>query len=231
MPNLIEEQTLIDALKKNEPQAFRLLLQTYKNTVANICYRFLFNREDAEELTQEVFIEIYRGISTFRGDAKLSTWIYQLAVSKSIDLIRSRKRKKRFGHVLSLFGMEDSVPDIPEPNGHGPVDELENEEKGRIIREAIDTLPVNYRRVFTLSKCEFFSNKEIAEITGMTQSAVESIVHRAGKQLRTILYSFFEKEIKKNSKNEQTDRKNNVKKNNRALNIISVLIMFNFFSI
>ncbi|MCP5107803.1 MAG: RNA polymerase sigma factor [bacterium] len=226
MQNTTDEQTLVDRLKHRDPAAFKILLQIYKNKVANICYRFLFNREDAEEIAQEVFIDIYRGITSFRGDSKLSTWIYQLSTSKCIDLIRSRKRKKRAGHVMSLLGMQDEGREIPDPRADDPVKNLENEEKGRIIREAIDTLPIKYRRVFTLSKCEGFSNKEVAEIMGLTQSSVESVVHRANKKLRKILYSAFEKELQKESKKVQSIPGDNVTNNGKIFFIICCLIFF-----
>jgi len=222
--NTTDEQTLVDGLKRRDPAAFKILLQTYKNKTANICYRFLFNREDAEEITQEVFIDIYQGITSFRGDSKLSTWIYQLSVSKSIDLIRSRKRKKRFGHVMSLLDLQEEGREIPDPQGSDPVKNLENEEKGRIIREAINTLPIKYRRVFTLSKCEGFSNKEVAEIMGLTQSSVQSVVHRANKKLRKILYSSFEKELQKKSKKLQNNPRDNVSNNGKVFFIICSLI-------
>lgn len=222
MSNTIDEKTLIAGLKRRDDSAFKLLLHTYKNTVANICYRFLFNRQDAEEVSQEVFIDIYRGIPSFRGESKLSTWIYQLAAAKSIDLLRSRKRKKRFGQVLSLLGVNEKQ-EIPDPRHYNPQKNIEDEEKSRIIRAAIDALPMKYRQVFTLSKCEEFSNKQVAEILGISQSAVETIVSRASKKLREKLYVAFEKELQKNSKKVQTQTINNVSKNR---NIFFIIIGF-----
>ncbi|MCP4215659.1 MAG: RNA polymerase sigma factor, partial [bacterium] len=216
MQQTTDEQHLVDRLKQRDPAAFNILLQMHKNQVANICYRFLFNREDAEEMAQEVFITIYKNIASFRGDSKLSTWIYHLASSKSIDLIRSRKRKKRLGHVKSLLGLQEEGVQIPDPQSENPLDTLENEEKGRIIREAIDSLPPKYREVFTLSKCDGLANQEVADIMGLTKSSVDSLIHRANKKLRKILYSAFESELKKQDKKVQKDPGDNVSNNGRT---------------
>ncbi len=212
----MDEHTLVTRLKERDPAAFTILLQTYKNQVANICYRFLFNREDAEELSQEVFIAAYKGIPNFRGESKLSTWLYQLASSKSIDLIRRRKQKKRFAFLTNFMDLKEKGIEIPDPQSSDPMADLENEEKGRIIREAIDTLPTRYRRVFTLTKCDGFSNKEVAEIMDISQSAVELLVHRAKKKLRTLLYAAFEKEIEKFSKKVKTKPGNSVSTSGKA---------------
>jgi RNA polymerase sigma-70 factor, ECF subfamily len=230
MQNINDEKTLVERLKHRDPAAFKILLDKYKNKVANICYRFLFNREDAEEISQEVFILIYKGIPSFRGDAKLSTWIYQLAASRSIDLIRNRKRKKRMGQVTSLLGLREEGHEIVDHQEIDPVEILENEEKGRIIRNAIDTLPLKYRRAFTLSKCEEFSHKEVAEIMGISQSALESVVHRAKKKLRKILFVSFQQEFQKNNKKDankvQTGANENV---SNSGNVFFIVILVEWF--
>ncbi|MCP4152503.1 MAG: RNA polymerase sigma factor [bacterium] len=235
MQNNTEEQELVERLRRRDPAALKFLLDNYKNKVANICYRFLFNREDAEEIAQEVFISVYKAIPSFRGDAKLSTWIYQIASTKSLDLIRSRKRKKRFGHVKSLLGIMDEGRQIADPQSSNPVENMENEEKGRIIREAIDTLPEKYRRAFTLSKCDGLGHKEVAGIMGISVPSAETLVHRAKKKLRELLFVSFQQELKKNPKNVQRKAGKSVSKhvspknvNLFVLAVINIIILYLF---
>ena len=83
---------LIENLKKGDINSFRILVNEHQRKVLNTCYRFLNNKEDAEDLTQEVFLEVYKSISSFRGESKISTWIYRIAVTKSLDFIRKKKR-------------------------------------------------------------------------------------------------------------------------------------------
>lgn len=194
------EQVLLSRLRAKEPRAFKVLVELYQDRVLNICYRFIFNREDAEDIAQEVFIEVYRSIVNFREEAKLSTWIYRIAVTKSIDFIRKTKRKKRMAQLKSLVGMEGEAKDIPAALDSDPAKGLEQEERMRILREAINTLPESQRIVFTLSKYKGFGNKEIADIMGATLSSVESLMHRAKNNLKKKLYQYFAAELKKRGK-------------------------------
>jgi RNA polymerase sigma-70 factor (ECF subfamily) len=195
-----QEQVLLRRLKAREPGAFKLLVELYRDRVLNTCYRFIFNKEDAEDIAQETFIEVYRSITAFREESKLSTWIYRIAVTKSIDFIRKTKRKKRMAHLKSLVGIEGEVKDIPAPLDSDPAKGLEQEERMRILQEAIDTLPENQRIAFTLSKCKGFGNKEIADIMGTTLSSVESLMHRAKNNLKKKLYLYFERDLKRKGK-------------------------------
>ncbi len=78
----------------SKEESFRSLVAEHQEMVINTCYRFVFNREDAEDLAQDVFIEVYRSLEQFREEARLSTWIYRIAVTKSLDHLRRLKRKK-----------------------------------------------------------------------------------------------------------------------------------------
>lgn len=195
-----QEHILLHRLKAKEPGAFKVLVELYQDRVLNTCYRFIFNREDAEDIAQEIFIEIHRSIIAFREESKLSTWIYRIAVTKSIDFIRKTKRKKRMSKLKSLAGMDKVANDTPAPLDSDPAKSLEQEERMRILQEAIDTLPENQRIAFTLSKSNGFGNKEIAEIMGTTLLSVESLMHRAKSKLKKKLYQYFEKDFKKKKK-------------------------------
>ncbi|OGV23981.1 MAG: RNA polymerase subunit sigma-24 [Ignavibacteria bacterium RIFOXYC2_FULL_35_21] len=184
-------------LKNGNDESFRIIVDKYQRLILNSCYRFVYNRETAEDLTQEVFIEVYRSINMFRNDSKLSTWIYRIAISKSLDYLKSRKRKKRFANSKSLFENEDMIgstslkDEIQAPDEQSPEKLLDNDDRIKVLSLALDCLPENQRIAFTLSKYDEFSYKEIADVLGITISSVESLIHRAKVNLRKKLYNFY----------------------------------------
>jgi RNA polymerase sigma-70 factor (ECF subfamily) len=185
----MDESDLVKRLKSGDRIAFGELVDTYSERVINTCYRFLLSREDAEDVSQEVFIEVYQSIRLFRGDSKLSTWIYRIAVTKSLDEIKKRKRKKRIIEIGHLLHIDDVAYMIA--GGAMPDSELNETEKMKEILAALDKLPDNQRIAFTLCKIEGYSNIEIAEIMKTTVSSVESLISRAkkkaGRELELIL--------------------------------------------
>ena len=178
---MLEESIMINLLKAGDSSAFIELVSSYKNRVINTCYKFLLNKEEAEDISQEVFIEVYHSIKSFRGDSKLSTWILRIAVTKSLDEIKKRKRKKRISSFLSRVHLEDIVDWLP--GGSSPEKKLSGKEDMNEIINALDTLPDNQRIAFTLSKVEGYTNTEIADIMKITIIAVESLIYRAKKEL------------------------------------------------
>ncbi|NTV25637.1 MAG: RNA polymerase sigma factor [Chlorobiaceae bacterium] len=166
---------------------FSELVAEHQEMVLNTCYRFVFNREDAEDLAQEVFIEVHRSLDRFREESKLSTWIYRIAVTKSLDHLRKLKRKKRFSSLKRIIGVDDPADSIPAPDRDNPADALADKERVSVLQEALNSLPDNQKTAFLLSKQDGYSNQEIADILQTTIPAVESLVHRAKKNLQTKL--------------------------------------------
>ena len=189
----MREHELLTQIKAGHPDAFRRLVELYQHNVVNICYRFLHNREDAEDMAQEVFLEVYASIDTFREEAKLSTWMYRIAVTKSLDFLRKQKRQKRFGRVRQLLGPQEEVKHAPASLQQTPHQELEQQERAQILRQAIDGLPENQQIAFTLSKYDGLSYTDIADVMGTSISSVESLIHRAKKNLQKKLYRYYEK--------------------------------------
>ena len=186
---------LIENLKKGDINSFRILVNEHQRKVLNTCYRFLNNKEDAEDLTQEVFLEVYKSISSFRGESKISTWIYRIAVTKSLDFIRKKKRKKRFTILKRVFSDDNIKSGIPDKTNLNPVKKVEEQDRIRILNEALESLPQNQRAAFTLSKYDEMSYKEIAEILNTTIPSVESLIHRAKNKLKKKLFYYYEKKI------------------------------------
>jgi RNA polymerase sigma-70 factor (ECF subfamily) len=185
---------IVNRIKSGEEDAFRQLVEDQQNFVLNTCLRFVHVTEIAEDITQEVFIEVYKSINSFRGDSKLSTWIYRIAVTRSLDYLKMMKRKKRFTKLKSIFGDDGESIEISS-NASIPDGKIENEGRIKILNWAMDSLAENQRVAFTLSKYEEMSYKEIAEIMGTTVSAVESLIHRAKSNLKKKLYKYYEKNI------------------------------------
>ena len=103
----MNERELIALLKKKDREAFKIIVETWQDMVYNTALGLLQNAEDAEDTAQEVFMQVYDSIATFKEESKFSTWLYRITVSKSLDLIRKKKRKKRFAFVQSLYGKND----------------------------------------------------------------------------------------------------------------------------
>jgi len=190
----LTEAHFIAELKSGDEQAFQLLVNEYKDRVLNTCYGFIHNREEAEDLCQEVFIEVYRSISKFKQQSKLSTWIYRIAVSKSLEEIRSRKRQKRAAYFKSLIGL-DLAKEIVAAKDKDPQALLEDQQRILIMEAAIEKLAENQRISFVLHKYEQLSYKEVAEVMGLSLSAVESLIHRAKLNLKKHLHDYYKKKL------------------------------------
>ena len=177
----MNESEIIEQLKSGDKNAFNILVDTYRNQVLNICYRFLLNKEDAEDASQEVFIEVFYSVRDFRADSKLSTWIYRIAVSKSLDEIKKRNRKKRISSFGKTIGLEKIVNLV---TGNERPDKTFEENEGLTeLMKSLEKLPENQRIALTLSKVEGYNNTEIAETMQTTVAAVESLIYRAKQHL------------------------------------------------
>jgi len=175
-------EALLDSRATSKDDQFRKLVLEHQEMVLNTCFRFVFNREDAEDLAQDVFVEVYRSLDQFREESKLSTWIYRIAVTKSLDYLRRLKRKKRFSSLKR---------DLPDTAGSNPLQSLAGKENANLLLDALNALPENQKTAFLLSKQDGYSNQEIADILQSSVSAVESLIHRAKKNLHDKLYKHF----------------------------------------
>jgi len=175
---------------------FKSIVESLQEKVRNTCFRYVNNVEDSDDIAQEVFIQVYESMSHFREESQLSTWVYRIAVNKSLDFLRSKKRKKRFGQLTSLFksvGDEEEIIEIPTYGT--PERELEDKERKEVLDWAISKLPDNQKTAIILSKYQGFSNKEITDIMNTSLSAVEALMHRAKKNLQKQLYDYFKKHL------------------------------------
>lgn len=185
---MVSEEILVEQLKRGDEAAFKQIVDSYQNMVYNTCLSIVKSEEDAEDLAQEVFVQVYQSIGSFKGESKLSTWLYRIATTKSLDHERKKKRKKRFGFVKSIFG-DDAQVEVNPPDFNHPGVVLDKKENAAILLKAVDKLPENQKIAFILNKMEGLSYQEISEIMQTTVSAIESLLHRAKNNLRKILES------------------------------------------
>jgi RNA polymerase sigma-70 factor (ECF subfamily) len=183
----MDDALLVKSLQLGEESAFRELVASYQNMIISTCYGFLHNTEEAEDVAQEVFIQVFKSIDSFRGDAKLSTWLYRIAVNRSLNKIRSRKSK----FFLSLDTAFEADYSYKGSYSITPYDSLENQERAKVLHEAIDKLPNNQKTAFVLSKYKGLPNKKISEIMSTTLSSVEALLNRAKKNLQKSLIDYY----------------------------------------
>ncbi len=189
------DKSFIQQLKNGQESAYKILVETHKNQVINTCFGFVSNNTDADDIAQEVFIEVFKSIDSFNEESKLSTWIYRIAVNKSLDFLRKAKRKKRWSGLFRLEANDSETIDNWAINSQTPAKELEQKERITILTNAIEKLPPNQKTAFTLHKYEDLSYKEIAEVMDTSLSSVESLMHRAKSNLKSYLYTYYQDKL------------------------------------
>lgn len=188
----MEHDKLTEDLKRGDPKALESLFSIYKDKVFNTAISYLQNIQDAEEITQDVFVEIFNSGDKFKGDSALSTWIYKITINKCLDQIKYQKRKKRFAVVTSIFKTDSVELNIDIPDFIHPGIEIELKERSQILFKAIYKLPDNQKTAFILSKIESLSYKEISDIMKTSISSVESLLFRAKQNLKKELSNFYD---------------------------------------
>lgn len=188
----MEQDKFIEELKRGDSKALEHLFNYFRDKVFNTAISYVQNRQDAEEITQDVFVEVFNSAGKFKGDSGLSTWIYRITVNKSLDFIRYTKRKKRFAAITSIFSSETGEQKIDTPDFIHPGIETELKERSKYLFKAIDKLPENQKTAFILSKIENLSYGEISEVMKTSVSSVESLLFRAKQNLKKYLSSYFD---------------------------------------
>ncbi|MFD2916159.1 RNA polymerase sigma factor [Psychroserpens luteus] len=189
------ETEFIEELRHKSTVAYNKLVDDFQQKVFSTCISFVPNKEDAEDIAQEVFVEVFNSIKKFKGDSKLSTWIYRITTNKCLEFIRKKNTKKRFAFLQSITGNAipiDKTDYFTEMNHPGIL--LENKELSATLFKAINGLPESQSVVFTLHKIDGKSYQEVAEITNKSLSSVESIMFRAKKNLQNVLENYYKNE-------------------------------------
>ncbi|MEQ6120522.1 RNA polymerase sigma factor [Reichenbachiella sp. MALMAid0571] len=186
----ISEQALINGIAEGDEDAFKFLVHKYQNMVFNTSLGFLPIKEDAEEITQDVFVEVFKSINSFRQDATLKTWVYRITISKCLEFQRKAKRKKRFAFLVSIGNTSDTIIE-PKVLDHPGV-EAENQERTELLYKQIDQLPDNQKIALVLHNMDGMSYKDISNTMNISLSSVESLIFRAKKNLKKKLSHYYE---------------------------------------
>jgi RNA polymerase sigma-70 factor (ECF subfamily) len=189
MDKMIDDEMLVAQFKSGSQKAFDELMKRYERRIFGYLLRSVRNYEDAEELTLEVFFKAYRALGAWKPKAKFSTWLYTIASNLSIDYHRAKSRQPVF-----MLEDEEVIENrlIATDISSNPEKSLEDKERGRIIREAVDELSVKQKSVFMLARYEGMQIKEVAETLGIAEGTVKIHLHRAVKKLQTILRPLLE---------------------------------------
>jgi RNA polymerase sigma-70 factor, ECF subfamily len=183
----LRERMLLRRLRERDERAFRELVDEHRDRVFNLTYRMLGNRAEAEDVAQEVFIAVFKTVDTFREEAKLSTWIYRVAVNHCKNRIKYLARR----HDRDQTELDDTN----DPGGDGsiagpnnaprrPDRQVEGAQLDRLMQDAIASLDEDHRALVVLRDLEDLSIDEICEITGLPDGTVKSRLHRARLALR-----------------------------------------------
>ena len=177
-----EELRLIERVLRGDADAFEPLVLENQQRVYNVALRITGNEADAWDASQEAFLRAYKSLKDFRGESRFSTWLYKLAGSAAIDLIRRRKDAQ----LVSLYDEEESIPELPDER-FAPETELEKKELRQNVRRALALLPADYRRILTLRELGGLSYEELGEELGLEAGTVKSRLARARQRLCTLL--------------------------------------------
>ena len=183
-PTAAGDSDLIARAQRGEAEAFETLFHTYKRRVFRLCLRMMGNVSDAEELTQEAFLTLFRKIHTFRGESAFSTWLLRI----SLNIVLMRRRKKVPKEILPLeSSIEDGEEDRPQIE-YGYSDSMQAGVVDRLcLQAAVEQLPPGYRQVFELHDVLGCQHHEIAEILGYSIGNSKSQLHKARMRLRKLL--------------------------------------------
>lgn len=170
-----------------EDTEFKLIFREHHKAIYNYVLRMVKERSIAEELTQDIFVKVYKSLPQFRGDSGLPTWIYKIATNACLDHFRSRVHKKsETTDLLILENSRDTSLSQPCKEPTTAEEQLISMEMSACIRGYIDDLPEDYRAVILLHDLQGFTNPEIAEITGTTLDTVKIRLHRARRKMRDL---------------------------------------------
>lgn len=189
--SLMNDEELIQKIVERDHLAFKSLVDRYQHLVINTCYNLIGNRQDAEDVAQEVFLQVYKSAQKFRGEAKISTWLYRIAVNRSLNFIRDNKRFGWLKNLSSLLeGERQRVGEMPAPNSDQPDLALQKKEQNVVVQREIASLPGKQRAAFVLHAYERLPYQEIAEVLQLSLSSVESLIHRAKLNLQKKLLGY-----------------------------------------
>lgn len=190
---IVDDYQLVEAFREGDEQAFEELVRRYQRQVANIIYLTLGNRDEVEDLSQEVFIRVYKSLTKFERDASLYSWIYRIAVNLCIDEIRRKKIKRTLS--LEFFSEGKLEEEKKNKSQTSAADGVLGKEKRQVILDALQKLSPVHRTVIVLREYEDLTYEQIAKTLHISTQAVKSRIFRAREELRELLKDYFKERL------------------------------------
>ena len=182
---MTSEEMLIKRAKSGDEQAFAEIVKLYEKTVYNSALYISQNREDAFDISQEVFLKLWRALPSYRGDASLKTWIAAITKNSAIDYVRARNQKSAAS--LTLDGDEKEADIIDQSISSNPQKSLEQKERAEAVRKAVKALDEPIRQTLILREFHNLSYAEIADILKISEGTVKSRISRGREQVKEFL--------------------------------------------
>jgi len=188
-PDDNEDREWVEEILSGKTAALEPLFLKYRERIYRICYRMVFNKDDALDLTQETFLKALRAIDTFKKESRFYTWLCQIAVNAAIDFLRKKGRKRNVSFDEIVFD-ESRLAGVRVPGSSTPLKQIELKEMGRVVARAVNSLTEDHRAVFSLFAVSDFSYRDIAEILGCPEGTVMSRLFYARKKLQDALRQY-----------------------------------------
>lgn len=186
-----EEYALLEKIRNGDESSFELLMKEHTSKVIGLAWRLVGNREEAEDLAQEAFLRLHRSLPDFRGESRISTWLYRTTTRLAIDHLRRERIKRR----LFFFRQSNDAPDpvdLASDSRRHPGRQFQSKEAMHVLRKSLNKLSARQQVVFTLRHYEGLTLKEIGAHLGLEIGTVKAHLHRAVSQLRKDLVDFHE---------------------------------------
>jgi RNA polymerase sigma-70 factor, ECF subfamily len=190
------DNLLVQQYLAGDEDAFYKLVSRYKKPITNFIYKMIGDYDQALDLTQETFLRVYKSLENYRSDYQFSTWIYRIASNLAIDEIRRRRRRSVFFKPVNssdMDGRENSPEEQVADTTRLQDERCLDAQHGKVIKDAIQSLPATYRTIFILKEIEEMEYEQISQTLGCSLGTVKSRLHRAKNLLQKKLAPFWNK--------------------------------------
>ena len=191
-----QEQALVQRCRRGDRDAFARLMRLYQRQIFNYTYRMLGNAEEAEDLTQDIFVAVFRGIRGFRGEAKFSTWLYRIALNQTRNRIKYLSRRNFFARQAKRAepgnNFTAEYPEAIADSGPSPEQWIMTKDLVSRVQECLNQLEHQARQIIVLRDVQGFSYEELSQMLSLNLGTVKSRLHRARAALQECLAEHIE---------------------------------------